>query len=124
MQSHVLKVHACLAVTCHRHFWQNDRDLLRATAVTRGWNGYQPGEEKSPTATAEDSNPRPFDDESGAVTTELSSLPEGMSRQWTLGPSRQSLRGSGFVSRGPTRGTFLLHSLNPFTAMMSFGNDP
>ena len=34
------KVYACLAVTCHLHFWQNDRDLLRATAVTRGWNGY------------------------------------------------------------------------------------
>ena len=39
-QSHIRKVHACLAVTCHLHFWQNDRDLLRATAVTRGWNGY------------------------------------------------------------------------------------
>ena len=26
---------------CHLHFSQNDRDLLRATAVTRGWNGYQ-----------------------------------------------------------------------------------
>ena len=34
------KVHACLAVTCHLHFWQNDRDLLRAAAVTRGRNGY------------------------------------------------------------------------------------
>ena len=22
-------------------FWQNDRDLLRATVVTRGWNGYR-----------------------------------------------------------------------------------
>ena len=33
MQSHVRKVHACLAVTCHLHFWQNDRDLLHATAV-------------------------------------------------------------------------------------------
>ena len=40
MQSHKRKVHACLAVTCHLHFWQNDRDLLRATAVTRGWNRY------------------------------------------------------------------------------------
>ena len=30
-----------LAVTCHLHFWQSDRDLLRATAVTRGWNGYR-----------------------------------------------------------------------------------
>ena len=37
--SHICKVHACLVVTCHLHFWQNDRDLLRATAVARGWNG-------------------------------------------------------------------------------------
>ena len=41
MPSHIHKVYACLAVTCHLHFWQNDRDLLRATAVTRGWNGYR-----------------------------------------------------------------------------------
>ena len=41
MHSHIRKVYACLTVTCHLHFWQNDRDLLRATAVTRGWNGYQ-----------------------------------------------------------------------------------
>ena len=34
-------MYACLAVTCHLHFWQNDRDYLRATAVTRGWNGYR-----------------------------------------------------------------------------------
>ena len=31
----------CLAVTCHQRFWQNDRFFLRASAVTRGWNGYQ-----------------------------------------------------------------------------------
>ena len=41
MQSHIRKVYACLAVTCHPRFWQNDRGLLRATAVTRGWNGYR-----------------------------------------------------------------------------------
>ena len=41
MQSHICKVYACLSVTCHLHFWQNDWDLLRATAVTRGWNGYR-----------------------------------------------------------------------------------
>ena len=41
MQSHIRKVYACLAVTCHLHFWQNDRGLLRATAVTWGWNGYR-----------------------------------------------------------------------------------
>ena len=37
---HIRKVYACLAVTWHLHFWQNDRDFLRATVVTRGWNGY------------------------------------------------------------------------------------
>ena len=41
MQSHIHKVYACLAVACHLHFWQNDRDLLRATAVTLGWNGHR-----------------------------------------------------------------------------------
>ena len=33
MQSHIRKVYACLAVTCHLHFWQNDQDLLRATDI-------------------------------------------------------------------------------------------
>ena len=40
-KSHIRKVYACLAVTCHLHFWQNDQDFLRATVVTRGWNGYR-----------------------------------------------------------------------------------
>ena len=68
MQSHIHKVHACLAVTCHPHFWQNDRGLLRATAVTRGWNGYWnestqkvgPGEENSPAAPAGIQKPMTF----------------------------------------------------------------
>ena len=30
------KVYTCLDVTCHLHFWQIDRGLLRATAVTVG----------------------------------------------------------------------------------------
>ena len=41
IQSHIRKVYARLAVTCHLHFWQNDQDLLHATAVTQGWNGYR-----------------------------------------------------------------------------------
>ena len=41
MQSHVRKMYAYLAVTCHLHFWQDDRDLLRTTEVTRGQNRYQ-----------------------------------------------------------------------------------
>ena len=35
IQSHIGRVYVCLAVTCHLHVWQNDRDLLRATAVDR-----------------------------------------------------------------------------------------
>ena len=55
------KVQACLAVTCHLHVWQNHRDLLRATAVTRvcGTNTeirvkqkVDPGEEYCPAASA------------------------------------------------------------------------
>ena len=41
IQSHIGRMYVSLAVTCHLHFWRNDRDLLRATAVTRGWNGYR-----------------------------------------------------------------------------------
>ena len=41
MQSHIRHVHVCLAVTCHLHLWQNDWDLVCATAVTQGRNRYQ-----------------------------------------------------------------------------------
>ena len=34
-------VYACLGVTCHLHFWQNDRGIFPATAVKRGWNGHR-----------------------------------------------------------------------------------
>ena len=40
MQNHICRVHACLAVTCHLHFQQNDQDPLLAPVVTQGWNGY------------------------------------------------------------------------------------
>jgi len=51
------KVHAPLAVTCHLHFWQHDRCLLRATAVTQEWNEesaqkVDPIKENSPAAPA------------------------------------------------------------------------
>ena len=81
IQSHISRVHVCLAVTCHLHLWQNDRGLLRATAVTRGWNGYRnksaqkvdPGEEKFPCHSFGDSNLQlASDQESDALTTELS----------------------------------------------------
>ena len=41
IQSHICRVYVCLAVTCHLHFWQNDWDLLCASVVTQGCNGYQ-----------------------------------------------------------------------------------
>ena len=30
------RVYACLGITLHPHFWQNDQGLLHANAVTRG----------------------------------------------------------------------------------------
>ena len=80
MQSHIRKVYACLTVTCHLHFWQNDQDLLRAAAVTRGGTDTEirvstesrPWRRKFSRRSSRDSNPRPFNHESGALTTELS----------------------------------------------------
>ena len=77
-------VYTCLAVICQLHFCQNDRDLLHATAVTRGWNGYRNKsqhkkstlENKFSRRSCRDSNPRPFSHESGTLTTELSPPPE------------------------------------------------
>ena len=75
-ESHIRKVYACLAVTCHLRFWQNDRGLLRATAVTRGWNGYRNKSQHRKLTLEKKILPRPFDHESGALTTELSPLPD------------------------------------------------
>ena len=38
---HIVRCVRILAVTCHLHFLQNDRGLLRTTAVAQGWNGYR-----------------------------------------------------------------------------------
>ena len=75
-------MYACLAVTCQLHFWQDDRGLLHATVVTRGWNGYrirvntQTLEEKISRRIYRDSNSRPFSHESGALANKLSRLPQ------------------------------------------------
>ena len=82
MQSHIHKVYACLVVACQLHFWQNDRDLLCPTAVTRGWNGYWNKsqhrkltlEKKILPPLQQGFEPAPFNHESGALTTELSPL--------------------------------------------------
>ena len=77
------RVYACLGVTCHLHFWQNDRALLRATAVTRGWNGHRIRvstqsrlwRRKFSRRSCRDSNSQLFDHESGAQTNKFSRLP-------------------------------------------------
>ena len=84
MQSHIRKVYACLAVICHLHFWQNDRGLLRATAVTQGWNGYRNKsqhrkltlDKKILLPLQQGFEPATFRSRSGALTTELSLLPK------------------------------------------------
>ena len=74
------RVYACLGVTCHLHFWQNDRSLLRATAATQGWNGHRIRvstqswlwRRKFCRLSCRDSNSQHFDNESGAQTNKLS----------------------------------------------------
>ena len=69
-------VRVCFAVTFHLHFWQNDRGLLRAHAVSSGWKGYRNKsqhrkltlEEKSLPSLLPGLEPRPFDHESDAVS--------------------------------------------------------
>ena len=79
------RVYACLGVTCHLHFVQNDLNLLRATAVTRGWNGHRwrvstqswLWRREFSRRSCQDSNSQPFDHESDA-------LPAPWLRMWTV----------------------------------------
>jgi len=82
MQSHIRKVHPYLACNLPPALLAEWRGILRATAVTRGWNGNRnksteswPWRRKFSRRSCRDSNPRPFDHESGALTTKLSPLP-------------------------------------------------
>ena len=76
----------CLAVPRNLHFWQNDQDLLRATAVTGRWNGYQNkewaqkidhGKKNKKLFHYSCLNLWPFDHKSGGLTPELSLYPYG-----------------------------------------------
>ena len=76
------RVHECWGVTCYLHFWQNDRGLLHATAVIRGWSGHQIRvstqtllwRRKFSCCFCQDSNSKPFDHKSSALTSKLSWL--------------------------------------------------
>ena len=50
-------MYLCLAVNCHLHFWQNDRDLLRATAVTRAVERIPKSESAQKVDTGEENSP-------------------------------------------------------------------
>ena len=83
MQSHVRSlVYTCLGVTSHLHFWQNDRDLFTCYCGNTGveripkYELAQKVEQKLSRRSCQDSNPRLFDHESGALTTELSPPPK------------------------------------------------
>ena len=75
----------CMCVTCHLHVWQTDRDFLRATAVTRVWDGYRNNSQHRKLTlekniyrrrSCRDSNPKPqFRSRVRQATTELSPLP-------------------------------------------------
>ena len=109
MQSYIRKVYACLAVTCHLRFWQDDRGLLRATAVIRGWNRYQNKtqhrkltlEKKILPPPQQGFEPTTFNHESGALTTELSPLPI----EWWVG-TRERLKRMLFIRTETTPCTF------------------
>ena len=84
LQTHI-KVYLYLALIRHLVFWQKDRALLHATAVTRGWNGYRNksqhrkltmgGEENSPAAVPVPGlEPEVFQSRVRRSTIELSSL--------------------------------------------------
>ena len=87
MKKHILRVCVCLAVTCYLHFWQNDRDLLCATAVTWGWNGHWNKsqhikltlENKIPSPLLPGVKPTTCGPWAWCSTTELSTLPRGTS---------------------------------------------
>ena len=140
MQSHIRKVHACLAVTCHLPFRQNDRGLLRATAVTlgveRGTNSEirvstenWPWRRKFSSRPCRGSNPRPFNHESGALTTELpiphwNSLTHWVSVRSPWPRVARELQPVAASSESvprhcPSWNTFWLHTQIPFTGSFS-----
>ena len=92
MQSHICKVHLCLAVTCQLHFWQNDWGSFMCycckmrggmDAEIRVSTEVNPGEENSPAAPAgARTHDRPFNHESGTLTIELPRSPFELTVDW------------------------------------------
>ena len=64
-------MYACLGVTCHLRFWQDDRGLLRA-AVARVGTQSELWRKEASHRFFRDSNSQSFDHESGALPTSYS----------------------------------------------------
>ena len=111
----ICRVHVCSAVTCPLHFWQNDQDLLCATAVTQGRNGYWNKsqhrmltlEKKIYPLLLHGLKPMTVDHESGALTTEPSPLP--IEWQTTATKKRQHQQHHIYPFRARMKGWKLLH---------------
>ena len=84
------RVYACLGVTCHLHFWQNDRGLVRATAVTRGVKRTPNTSQHTKLTLDKKTLPpllpgfEPFDHESGALTNIQAPLWRVVTSKWPL----------------------------------------
>ena len=89
----VCRVCVCSAVTSHLHYGQNDWDLLRAAAVTRGWNRYRNKSQRRQLSMEKQIlclllpglKPETFRLQVSHSTTELSPLPEhviSLTRSW------------------------------------------
>jgi len=58
IQSHMCRGHVCLAVTCHLHFWQNDRDhFCSAVVMLSKWVEWIPKISQHRKLTLEEKNP-------------------------------------------------------------------
>ena len=110
IRSHLRRMH--VSVTCNPHFCQNDLDLLRATAVTRGRNGYRNksqnkrmylGKKTVPSLLPELEEPETFRRRIRRSATELSPLPRRHIQM-------QSLRQSQPVPRFPRVHACLLYT--------------
>ena len=73
VQSHIRKGACVFDCNLPPDPLEQDRGLLRATVVARGWNGHRNKSQhrRLTHSSYRDSNPRPFNHKSGALTTEL-----------------------------------------------------
>ena len=122
MQSHIRKVYACLAVTCHLRFlaeWPGSFTCYCGnTGVERiaKWVSTEsrPWRRKFSHRSSRDSNPQSFNHESGALTTELSPPPWCDVNGCVLTSSVSSSTLHNFSDKAPQDGCFACLSMVSF----------